>query len=162
MRVLVADGSSGGRTAGLAERIGADLAVHGLDVDVAAVSSAPPPSGYDAVVVAGVPDPHRWPHRARHYVRHHAHELRSQPVWLVTDGGRDDGLCVRVHARVSRLARLGARVGARGIVPLGRTRAEALVTPVGRPPTGGRPTHDHVADFASAVAATLGSLSGAA
>jgi menaquinone-dependent protoporphyrinogen oxidase len=101
MHVLIAHASKHGATAGIAERIGAELTAEGHDVDVRPVRDTPDPSAYDAVVIGSAAYLGRWMKDATEFVRRHSVELSSRPVWLFSSGPigekttDDDGRDVR-------------------------------------------------------------------
>ncbi|WP_218014402.1 flavodoxin domain-containing protein [Mycolicibacterium palauense] len=114
MRVLIAYGSKRGATAGLAVMIGDAFADAGAEVDVVRAGDVHDLSGFDAVVVAGALYANRWHRHARRFVRRHAAELRGKPVWLVSSGPLDDSAAQGEIAPVRQVAKLAARIGARG------------------------------------------------
>src|SRR6266536_3613757 len=88
-RVLVAYGSKGGGTAGIAETLGAALREDGLSVDVRPAAEVRDVSGYDAVVLGGAVYAARWHPEARKFARRHGRALRGRPVWLFSSGPLD-------------------------------------------------------------------------
>ncbi|HET7488670.1 MAG TPA: flavodoxin domain-containing protein [Acidimicrobiales bacterium] len=159
LRILVAYGSKDGGTAGLAEMIGDALADHGYDVEVLPAGKAPPPEGYDAVVVAGALYANHWHRSARRYVRLHVKTLRTRPVWLVASGPLDDSARKGNLPAVPHVAELVERIGARGEVTFGgRLLPDAKGFPasvMARTHAGDWRDADHVREFAAAVAADL-------
>lgn len=110
-RVLVAYGSKMGGTAGIAERIGGVLAAKGLDVQVLAVGDAPPPQGFDCVVVGGALYTMRWQRGARRYVARHAGALRAIPTWFFSSGPLDESAAAGAIPPTRQVAKLMRRAG---------------------------------------------------
>ena len=126
MRVLVAYGSKRGGTRGIAETIGAVLGERGLTADVVAAEAAPPPSGYDAVIVGGALYTMRWRRSARRYVKRNLEALRHTPTWLFSSGPLDDSATQREIPPVRQVRSLMDRAGAEGHVTFGgRLAADA-------------------------------------
>ena len=119
MRVLVTCGSRLGGTAGLAEEIGGTLRRIGFEADVVPAAEVRSLDGYDAVVVGGALYAGRWHRDARRFVRSFGRELRALPVWLFSSGPLDDSAHERAIPPVPRVARLAARIGARGHTTFG-------------------------------------------
>jgi menaquinone-dependent protoporphyrinogen oxidase len=86
MRVLVAYASEFGSTRDMAQRIGAVLGRHGLEVFVAPVDAAPHPTQFDAFVIGSAIHGNHWLPAATEYVRNEATILSSRPVWLFSSG----------------------------------------------------------------------------
>jgi menaquinone-dependent protoporphyrinogen oxidase len=86
MTVLVAAGTKHGATGEIADRIGADLAELGLDVDVLALNDVRDVSGYQAVVLGSAIFYGTWMKQARAFVDAHADELAARPTWLFASG----------------------------------------------------------------------------
>jgi menaquinone-dependent protoporphyrinogen oxidase len=86
MRVLVTYASAHGSTAGIAERIGGDLAARGIDVDCMSVSEVSDVRGYDAFVLGSAIHDQAWLPQAAEFVRTHADVLGKHPVWLFSVG----------------------------------------------------------------------------
>ncbi len=110
-RVLVVHGSKMGGTAGIAERIGGTLAGRGLDVQVLAAGDAPPPHGFDCVVVGGALYTMRWHRSARRYVARHAAGLRAVPAWFFSSGPLDDSASAAEIPPTRQVAKLMRRAG---------------------------------------------------
>jgi menaquinone-dependent protoporphyrinogen oxidase len=86
MTVLVAAATKHGATGEIADRIGADLAEVGLDVDVLALNDVRDVSGYQAVVLGSAIFYGTWMKQARAFVDAHADELAARPTWLFASG----------------------------------------------------------------------------
>ncbi len=110
-RVLVVYGSKMGGTAGIAERIGGTLAAQGIEAQVVAAADAPPPQGFDCVVVGGALYATRWQRTVRRYVTRHAAALRAQPTWFFSSGPLDDSADGGFIGPTQQVARLMRRAG---------------------------------------------------
>lgn len=86
MRVLVVHASKHGATAGIAERIGRNLAAAGHDVDVRSVKEVSDVSVYDAFVVGSATYFARWLKEANAFVRTNREMLAKHPTWLFSSG----------------------------------------------------------------------------
>lgn len=86
MTVLVAAASKHGATAQIAARIGADLAEHGVAVEVKDLGHVRDPGKYDAFVIGSGVYLGQWLKPARTFVDAHAHELAQRPTWLFASG----------------------------------------------------------------------------
>jgi menaquinone-dependent protoporphyrinogen oxidase len=86
MRVLVTAASKHGATNEIAERIGAVLAAHDLEVEVKKPHEVSELGGYEAVVVGSGIYLGRWLKEARCFVDAHAAELAQRPTWLFASG----------------------------------------------------------------------------
>jgi menaquinone-dependent protoporphyrinogen oxidase len=86
MTVLVAAASKHGGTEGIAARIGADLAEHGLDVEVKKLEDVRDLAGYDACVLGSGIYFGNWVKPARRFIDRHAAELAKRPTWLFASG----------------------------------------------------------------------------
>jgi menaquinone-dependent protoporphyrinogen oxidase len=86
MTVLVAAASKHGATDEIAERIGADLAERGLDVDVKKLEKVGDLGGYEAFVLGSGIYLGKWLKEARSFVDAHAGELVERPTWLFASG----------------------------------------------------------------------------
>lgn len=89
MRVAVVCASHYGATKGIAERIGAELALAGIDTEV--FDAAEPPhaenvAGFDAFVVGSAVYMGHWLAAATTFVRHYQPTLLEHPVWLFSSG----------------------------------------------------------------------------
>jgi menaquinone-dependent protoporphyrinogen oxidase len=86
MTVLVAAASRHGATGEIAERIGADLAERGLDVEVRKLGEVNDVLGYEAVVLGSAIYLGTWMKEAIRFVESHAVELAERPTWLFGSG----------------------------------------------------------------------------
>jgi menaquinone-dependent protoporphyrinogen oxidase len=86
MRALVAYATKYGATEGIAQRIGAVLRDHGLDVDVRNCTELDRVSGYDVYVVGSAVYEFNWRKAARRFVKRNTDELAARPVWLFASG----------------------------------------------------------------------------
>lgn len=119
MKVLVAFGTKMGGTEGIAEAIGGRLRSKGWSVDVCAAATDPDTSGYDAVIVGGALYVRRWHKAAARFVRSNAAPLRRVPVWLFSSGPLDESAHDGEIAPVPQVAKLMAKVDARGHATFG-------------------------------------------
>ena len=133
-RVLVAYATRSRGTAGIAERIGADLISEGLEVQVAPAKAVHTVAGYDAFVLGGAMHGGRWAHDARRFAERFGPQLSDRPVWLFSSGpagpparnrddepgGAADVPAGRVHARDFK--RFGGRLREDTEGPLGLIR----------------------------------------
>jgi menaquinone-dependent protoporphyrinogen oxidase len=86
MTVLVAAAGRHGGTEEIAVRIGADLAEHGLDVEVKKLEDVRDLASYDACVLGSGIYFGNWVKPARSFVESHAAELAKRPTWLFASG----------------------------------------------------------------------------
>jgi menaquinone-dependent protoporphyrinogen oxidase len=86
MAVLVAAASKHGATEEIAARIAADLAEHGLDVDVRSLEAVDDLGAYDAYVLGSGIYLGNWLKQARRFVDDHADQLARRPTWLFASG----------------------------------------------------------------------------
>jgi menaquinone-dependent protoporphyrinogen oxidase len=86
MTILVAAASKHGATEEIAERIGAVLAEHGVEVDVKKLQDVSGLAGYEAFVLGSGIYLGRWLKEARRFVDAHAAELAQRPTWLFASG----------------------------------------------------------------------------
>ncbi len=86
MKVLVVYATKSGCTQGIGERIGADLAKHGVTVDIVPAKAAGDPVGYDVVVLGSGVRAGRWHADARKWAEAHGGALREMPVAFYTCG----------------------------------------------------------------------------
>ena len=86
MRVLVTAASKHGATEEIAERIGAVLAAHGVEVEVKKLQDVSGLAGYEAVVLGSGIYLGKWLKEARRFVEVHAAELAQRPTWLFASG----------------------------------------------------------------------------
>jgi menaquinone-dependent protoporphyrinogen oxidase len=86
MTVLIAAASKHGATDEIAERIGTDLAEHGIDTDIKKLNEVEDLSGYDAFVLGSAIFYGKWMKQAIRFVDAHADELAERPTWLFASG----------------------------------------------------------------------------
>ena len=86
MRVLVGYASVHSSTREIADRIASRLRVHGPEVDTAAMSAAPDPARYDAVILGSAIHNAAWLPEAAEFVRRQTAPLAARPVWLFSVG----------------------------------------------------------------------------
>jgi menaquinone-dependent protoporphyrinogen oxidase len=89
MRVLVGYASAHGSTREIAEHVGARLARHGLETEVAALGRVVGPAEFDAYVLGSAVHDQRWLPEARAFVGEHAPDLAAKPLWLFSVGMPD-------------------------------------------------------------------------
>lgn len=120
MRVLVAYATRHGSTAGIAERIAARLASHGLTAEARSVDAVGGLESYDAVVLGSAAYLFHWLKDATRFARRHSEELSAKPVWLFSSGplGTDtvdeQGRDVFEAARPREFGELEAMIHPRG------------------------------------------------
>lgn len=83
-KVLVVYGTKTGCTAGIAEAIGTALRQAGAEADVVAVSTAPDPAAYDAVIVGSGVRAGSWHAAVKEWVSGNAEALKGAPVAFFT------------------------------------------------------------------------------
>jgi len=86
MNVLVTAASQQGATRGIAEAIGRELRLRGLDVTVAAPEEIDDVEDYDAFVIGSAMYVGHWLETAEDFVRRFAPTLSQRPVWLFSSG----------------------------------------------------------------------------
>ena len=118
-RVLIMFGSKRGGTAGLVDMIADALTEAGCEVIVSPANGAADFYGIDAVIVAGSLYANRWNRHAGQFVRRNTAALRLLPVWLVSSGPLDDSAEHRDIPPTKQVAKLAARIRARGHVTFG-------------------------------------------
>ena len=159
MRALIAYGSKRGGTAELARTIASALEAHGIQADVREAGEAGSPEAYDAVIVAGALYMNRWHRQARRFVRRQTRALRELPVWLVSSGPLDDSTRDRAVPPVRQVAKLMARISARGHATFGgRLAPDASGFPasaMAKTASGDWRNLEQVEAFAATVAADL-------
>ncbi len=89
MKVLVGYATAHGSTREIAERLGARLARHGLEIQIADLGQVTAPAAFDAFVLGSAVHGQRWLPEARAFVADHAPELAAKPVWLFSVGMPD-------------------------------------------------------------------------
>ena len=75
--------------------------------------------GIDAVIVAGSLYANRWNRDARRFVRRNTAALRILPVWLISSGPLDDSAKGHTIPPTKQVAKLAARIHARGHITFG-------------------------------------------
>ena len=150
-----------GSTDEIASSIAASLTRSGIDATSYDVDLAPPPDGYDAVVLGSAVYAGRWLDGARHYVKHHGKTLAGMPVWLFSSGPVGDppvpeedpvdlvDLSTKTAARGHRL--FGGKLDRRRLRFADRAVATAL-----RAPDGDFRDWDSIAAWAKSIAEALG------
>jgi menaquinone-dependent protoporphyrinogen oxidase len=120
MVVLVAYATRHGATAGIAERIAAELCHSGIPAEALSVNAVHDVRAYDAVVIGGAAYLFHWHKDATNFARSYRVALRERPVWLFSSGplGTDlvdkDGADVLQTCRPKEFQELSALVRARG------------------------------------------------
>ena len=89
--VLVAYATKYGATRGIAERLVAVLCSAGLQVSLAEVGLADPPSAYEGVVLGSAVYAGHWLAPAAAYLKAHAKALAERPTWLFSSGPTGTG-----------------------------------------------------------------------
>jgi Flavodoxin domain len=84
MTVLVTAASEHGATREIADRIGADLAEHGITVEVKKPEEMHGLAAYDALVIGSAIYMGQWLKPAKSFVETHTDELAQRPTWLET------------------------------------------------------------------------------
>ncbi|MFD2081971.1 flavodoxin domain-containing protein [Actinopolymorpha cephalotaxi] len=113
-RVLVAYATRNRATAGIAERIGADLISAGLDVQVAPAKAVHTVRGYDACVLGSAIYAGRWEHDAREFADRFGDDLAGHPVWVFSSGPLDRSAEERDIPPVDTARAAAEKVHARG------------------------------------------------
>jgi menaquinone-dependent protoporphyrinogen oxidase len=85
-RVLVAYGSKSGSTAEIAQAIGSEFRLHGLDVTVLPASGVRSVRPYEFVVLGSALYAHRWRRSALALLRRERRLLMARQVWLFQSG----------------------------------------------------------------------------
>lgn len=86
MKVLVAYASKYGSTKGIAEFIGQELRLQGVQADVQEVDSVRNAADYDAFVIGSAVYMLHWMKEARQFLSKNSALLASRPVWLFSSG----------------------------------------------------------------------------
>ena len=162
MTILVAYGSSRHGTAGLAEMIAEAFVRLGHEVVALPARTAGPPTGYDAVVVAGSISAGRWHRDARRWVRSHAQILRATPTWLVTSGPLDDSARSGALPPIPQVASAMDLVAARGHMTFGGFLAPDArgfpASAMARTRSGDWRDPEHVREWVASVDAELSAI----
>jgi menaquinone-dependent protoporphyrinogen oxidase len=119
MRILVVFGSERGGTAGIAQHIADTLEQLGHTVDLRSAGEVGDLGGYEAMIVGGALYAHRWHRSARRFVLRNLEELRGVPVWMFSSGPLDRSASEREIPPTPKVARLMAKIGARGHATFG-------------------------------------------
>ena len=90
-RVLVTFASKMGSTHEIAEVIGRELEVFGMQVTVAPCADNVSPEGFDGVVIGSAIYTRRWVKATTKYMKRHAHRLDRQRTWLFHSGPCGEG-----------------------------------------------------------------------
>lgn len=88
-RVLVAYASKNGSTAEIAEAIGRELRLMGMDEHVLPVEQVEDVVPYDAVILGSAVYAWSWEKKAIRFAQENAEILRKKPVWLFSSGPLD-------------------------------------------------------------------------
>ena len=112
-RVLVVVGSRHGATRELAQALTSGLASRGVEARCSDAEDAPPPAGYDAVVLGGAIYMGRWVKSLRRYAETHEADLMELPTWLFSSGPLEDGGELKPAEEPVEPARLRERLHAR-------------------------------------------------
>jgi menaquinone-dependent protoporphyrinogen oxidase len=159
MTVLVAYGSKRGGTEGLARMVEGQVEAEGLTAEVRPAREVGDVQDYEAVILGGALYAMRWHRDARHFVRRHARQLAQRPTWFFSSGPLDDSATRKDIPPVRGVARLMARVGARGHATFGgRLLPEAKGFPAGamaKNHAGDWRDPEQVATWVSGIAAEL-------
>lgn len=86
MKVLIAYASRHGSTAGVAERIAADLTASGLETDAVRAFDVEDVSQYDAFIVGAAAYMFHWLKDATKFAKRHKDVLAARPLWLFSSG----------------------------------------------------------------------------
>jgi menaquinone-dependent protoporphyrinogen oxidase len=86
MTVLVAYATRHGSTAGIAERIAADLRGAGVAAEARSVDDVRDVATYEAFVVGGAAYMFHWLREATGFVKRHRTVLAARPTWLFSSG----------------------------------------------------------------------------
>ena len=89
-KLLVTYASKSEETAEIAQRIGADLMIKGLEVDVLPVTEVSDISSYGGVVVGSCVYIGQWNEDATMFVKQFEDELKLVPVWIFSNGNTGD------------------------------------------------------------------------
>jgi menaquinone-dependent protoporphyrinogen oxidase len=104
--ILIAYATRSGSTAGVADAIGAELRLRGLDVDIQPVMARPPVDKYEAVILGSAVRMGGWLPEMVEFIKTNQPVLQSRPVALFTvhmlNTGADE------PSNAARLAYLGS------------------------------------------------------
>jgi menaquinone-dependent protoporphyrinogen oxidase len=113
MKVLIVVASRHGATTGIASALADELRHDGHTADIVNTTDAPPPMGYDAVVVGSAVYIGKWLKPAREYLERHQLELSNLPVWLFSSGPAGEA-APQAKDDPEHISELVKLVGARG------------------------------------------------
>jgi menaquinone-dependent protoporphyrinogen oxidase len=119
MKIQVVYGSKMEGTSGIASMIGDALLSWGIQTDVVRAEAAGPPTNYDAVIIGSGLYAGRWRRPARQFVARNSSALLDIPTWFFSSGPLDDSALSHDIPASRQVARLMARVGARGHATFG-------------------------------------------
>ena len=119
MKIQVVYGSKMEGTSGIASVIGVALLLCGIQVDTVRAEDADPPRNYGAVIIGSGLYAGRWRRPARQFVARNSSALHDIPTWFFSSGPLDDSALSRDIPPSRQVARLMARVGARGHATFG-------------------------------------------
>ena len=162
---LVAYASKHGATAEMAAAIGDALRRAGLAVEVVPAEDAPPPWGFNAVVLGSAVYAGSWRKEAEDYLQRNADALAQRPVWLFSSGPTGEGNVEELMEGWNfpdNLKPLADRIQPQGVAifhgkldPDALTFAEKIVLKIVKAPTGDFRRWDQIAGWAEGIAAAL-------
>ena len=160
-RVLVAYASKMGSTKEIAEMIGMELRLHGIDVTVAPASKVSSVRPYEFVILGSAIYVGKWMKPAETFLRDRGEELSVRPVWLFSSGPVGDPPKPE-DAEPEGIGEAAAEIGARGHeVFAGRLdyeaigRVERLMVKALKAPQGDFRDWDAIRGWARSIAAEL-------
>lgn len=118
-RVLVAYASRNGSTAEIAEAIGRELRLIGIDDQVLSVEEVEDVLRYDAVILGSAVYAWSWEKSALRFVQENAGILKKKPVWLFSSGPLDWSAATGDVKPVRSARKVAATLGARGHTTFG-------------------------------------------
>lgn len=118
-RVLVAYASKNGSTAEIAEAIGRELRLMGVDEHVLPVEQVEDVIPYDAVILGSAVYAWSWEKNAVKFAEENAEVLRKKPVWLFSSGPLDWSAAEGDVRPVRSARKIATLVGARGHITFG-------------------------------------------
>ncbi len=159
MSILITYASKHGATAGIAERLGATLQMHGLDASVLPISQVPGVEGCDAAIIGSAVYMGRWMKEATLFVRQHQAQLVGIPVWLFSSGPvgpkslpeATDLAELRTLLNVRDVATFDGAINAPKL-----SLSERLMVKAVRAPYGDYRRWDRIDDWAGSIATSLG------
>jgi menaquinone-dependent protoporphyrinogen oxidase len=163
--VLVAYASKHGATAEMAAAIGDALRRAGLTVEVMPIESAPPPWGFNAVVLGSAVYAGSWRKEAAEYLERNADALAQRPTWLFSSGPTGEGDAEELMQGwrfPDKLQPLAERIQPQGVVvfhgkldPEALNFAEKILLKMISAPTGDFRDWDEITGWAEGIAAAL-------